>query len=197
MPNYSEQLSEGAQATGCNWGGLSSSLRKTFSLGGYYGTGIGILSFLGGLLAWARKSKGWARAVLVIVLLWVGCQTRQSQEIHSKQHFYACLKTTDFFPIPFPDIKMLCFYISVLAFKNFQKFYLNKLKILNNNYFIELISQMWNLLFTEQKPHKNIIYICQNQNMSEFLNENILVCIYKPTGVFSFACHESESRIII
>lgn len=92
---------------------------------------------------------------------------------------------------------MLCFDISVFAFKNFQKFYLNKLKILNNNYFIELISQMWNLLFTEQKPHKNIIYICQNQNMSEFLNENILVCKYKPTGVFSFACHESESRILI
>lgn len=57
--------------------------------------------------------------------------------------------------------------------------------------------QMWNLLFTEQNPHKNIIYICQNQNMSAFLNENILVCKSKPTVFFAFACHESEPRIHI
>lgn len=48
-----------------------------------------------------------------------------------------------------------------------------------------------------KKPHKNIIYICQNQNMSAFLNENILVCKSKPTFLFAFACHESEPKIHI
>lgn len=57
---------------------------------------------------------------------------------------------------------------------------------------------MCNLLFTKvETKHKNIIYICQNQNMSAFLNENILACKFPPTVFFAFVWHENEYRILI